>query len=262
MANTQSTLLTEIVDDHIFVLTLNSPSNRNSLQAPGLRDSLIQALDQLDSDPNLRVAIITGTGSSFCSGGDLNQLVNNDQTQTRLSMQANAWLYRRIALSDKLIIAGVNGHAYGAGLGLALLCDWVACSPTATFCSAFTRVGAMPDAGLFWSLPQRIGVPQARRLMLTGEAIDAHEAIRIGLADECLESTNTLAETLTIAKRFAHGPTRAYSRIKAGLRQVPMSLEQALAFQLDNAPALFRSNDFLEGAQAFFDKRQPNFTGT
>ena len=174
-------------------------------------------------------------------------------------MTRNAWLYRRIALSDKLIVAAVDGPAYGAGLGLATSCDLVVAGESAVFCCAFTRVGAMPDAGLFWSLPARVGVTRARKLMLWADEVRAQEAVAIGLADEQAPDGSALPLAWQLAQRVAQGPTRALGRIKAGLRQAPMSLEQALGYQLDNAPGLFASPDFREGAAAFLEKRKPRF---
>ena len=243
----------------VIQLTLNAPQIRNSLQAPGIYEGLMAGLEELEQDPGLRAAIITGAGGAFCSGGDLRQLAAGGEDEVRTRMTRNAWLYRRIALSDKLIVAAVDGPAYGAGLGLATACDLVVAGQTAVFCCAFTRVGAMPDAALFWSLPARVGVGQARRLMLWANEIKAAEAVAIGLADEHAAEGSALPLAQKLAQRIAQGPARPLGRIKTGLRQSPMTLEQALAFQLDNAPGLFASDDFQEGAAAFFEKRAPRF---
>lgn len=245
--------------DGVIQLTLNAPQIRNSLQAPGIYEGLMAGLEELEQDPGLRAAIITGAGGAFCSGGDLRQLAAGGEDEVRTRMTRNAWLYRRIALSDKLIVAAVDGPAYGAGLGLATACDLVVAGQTALFCCAFTRVGAMPDAALFWSLPARVGVGQARRLMLWANEIKAAEAVAIGLADEHAAEGSALPLAQKLAQRIAQGPARPFGRIKTGLRQSPMTLEQALAFQLDNAPGLFASDDFQEGAAAFFEKRAPRF---
>ena len=243
----------------VLQLTLNAPHVRNSLQAPGIYEGLMAGLEQLEQDSDLRAAVITGAGGAFCSGGDLRQLADLGEDEVRARMTRNAWLYRRIALSDKLLVAAVDGPAYGAGLGLAAACDVVVAGQSAAFCCAFTRVGAMPDAALFWSLPARVGVGQARRLMLWADEIKASEALAMGLADEHEPQGSALPPAHRVAQRIAQGPARALGRIKAGLRQSPMTLEQALGFQLDNAPGLFASDDFREGAAAFFEKRAPRF---
>ena len=245
--------------DGVIQLTLNVPRNRNSLQSPGVYEGLMAGLDELERNPRLRAAIITGAGGAFCSGGDLRTLAQGSGDEVRATMTRNTWLYRRIALSDKLVVAAVDGPAYGAGLGLAAACDWVVAGSTARFCCAFTRVGAMPDAALFWSLPARIGVPRARRMMLWATEVDGAEALASGLADDHAADGSALPLAQTWARKAAQGPIRAYGRVKAGLRQAPMSIEQALGFQLDNAPALFASAEFKEGSAAFFEKRKPRF---
>ncbi|HQD13961.1 MAG TPA: enoyl-CoA hydratase/isomerase family protein [Ottowia sp.] len=245
--------------DGVIQLTLNAPHNRNSLQSPGVYEGLVAGLDELERDTHLRVAIITGAGGAFCSGGDLRTLAQGSEDAVRASMTRNTWLYRRIALSDKLVLAAVDGPAYGAGLGLAAACDWVVAGSTARFCCAFTRVGAMPDAALFWSLPARVGVARARRMMLWATEVGGAEALVSGLADDHAADGSALPLAQAWAGKVAQGPIRAYGRVKAGLRQAPMSIEQALGFQLDNAPALFASQDFKEGSAAFFEKRTPRF---
>ena len=257
--STQAPVVVTERRDGVLCLTLNAPQNRNSLQTPGVYEGLVAGFDQLETDPMLRAAILTGAGGAFCSGGDLRALSAGTEGEVRARMMRNTWLYRRIALSDKLIVAAVDGPAYGAGLGLATACDWVVAGPTAVFCCAFTKVGAMPDAGLFWSLPRRVGTAQARRLMLWATEVRGADALAMGLADEHATEGSGLALAWTVAQNIASGPTRAYGRIKAGLREAPMDLEQALAFQLDNAPGLFASADFKEGAAAFFEKRAPRF---
>ena len=243
----------------VLLLTIDAPANRNSLSSPGVLKGLLEGLDVLERESELRCAIITGAGGSFSSGGDLHQLRTSTESDVRARMNANAWLYRRIALCEKLIIAAVDGPAFGAGMGLAACCDLVVAGESARFCCAFVRVGAMPDAGLFWSLPARVGVSKAKQLMLFAEEVGGEEAVAIGLADHFAATGSALPTAQAMAQRLTQGPGQAYGRIKAGLRQAPMSLEQALAFQLDNAPGLFASDDFKEGAAAFFEKRKPEF---
>lgn len=245
----------------VLTLLLNAPANRNSLSAPGMLEGLLAGLDELDADPDLRALVIGGAGGTFCSGGDLRLLAESSEPDIRTRMNQGAWLYRRIALSDKQVIAAVEGAAFGAGLGLACCCDFVVAARNARFCCAFVRVGAMPDAALFWSLPARVGLPKARRMMLFAEEIAGTDALGIGLADELAEADGALCAAQALAARLAHGPARAHARIKAGLRRAPMEIEDALAYQLDNAPGLFASADFREGAAAFFEKRKPVFRG-
>lgn len=245
----------------VLQITINSPSNRNSISTPGVLEGLHSGLDQLGRDDALRCAIITGAGGSFCSGGDLKQLSTNSEAETLARMTANATLYRRIANCEKTVIAAVDGAAYGAGLGLAACCDLIVAGETARFCCVFVRIGAMPDAGLFWSLPLRVGVAKARQLMLFADEINGTEAFAIGLADRIASSGSALPAAHDLAQRLVKGPGKAHARIKQGLRDASGSLEDALTFQLAHAPALFASDDFKEGVNSFFEKRKPTFSG-
>jgi enoyl-CoA hydratase/carnithine racemase len=247
-------------DGHL-VLTINAPHKRNSLSVPGVQEGLTAGLAELERDDELRCAIITGAGAAFCSGGDLAELSAGTEAETRARMTANTWLYRRIAHIDKLVIAAVDGPAFGAGLGLAACCDLIVAGATARFCCAFVRVGAMPDAALFWSLPARVGVANARRMMLFADELNGAQGLAMGLVDRHVPDGPALPAAVALAQQLANGPGRAYGRIKAGLRESPMALDRALGFQLDNAPGLFASADFKEGANAFFEKRKPVFRG-
>lgn len=254
------TLLVERTDG-VLTLTLNAPEVRNSLGAPGLQDALLEGLAELERDPKLGAMVITGAGGNFSSGGDLRKLGELTEAELRDRMSYGAWVYRRIALIDKPIIAAVEGAAFGAGLGLAACCDFVVAARSARFCAAFARVGAMPDAALFWSLPLRVGVTRARNMMCFAEEVSAAAGLASGLVDRIAEDGAACAEAQRLAGRMAAGPTRVFGKIKAGLRRAPMSIEDALAFQIDNAPPLFASADFKEGANAFLEKRKPVFRG-
>lgn len=254
----ESPVLAEVADG-VLTLTLNAPRKRNALSAPGLSEGLLAGLERLETEPALRCAVITGGEGLFCSGGDLDLLRSTPREDVAGMMRRNAWLYRRIAHSPKLVIAAVDGPAFGAGLGLACVCDVVIAGPQARFCCAFTRTGAMPDAALFWSLPARVGLARARQLMLWATELDASAAAGMGLADEAVATGSARQRAAELAGQVAHGPGLAYGRIKAGLRRGMMGLEQALEFQLDNAPGVFDSADFREGASAFLEKRSPRF---
>lgn len=252
-----SPLLVDVADG-VLTLTLNAPSKRNALSTPGVSEGLLAGLERLEVEPDLRCAVITGGDGIFCSGGDLDVLRSANREDVARMMHRNAWLYRRIAHSPKLVIAAVDGPAFGAGLGLACVCDVVVAGPKARFCCAFTRTGAMPDAALFWSLPARLGLAKARQLMLWATELDARAAVEVGLADEAV-ATSAGQRCAELARLVSKGPGLAYGRIKAGLRRGAMGLDQALDFQLDNAPGVFDSADFREGASAFLEKRSPRF---
>jgi hypothetical protein len=160
----------------VLTLTLNAPALRNSMAAPGLREALRSAVEDFARDPALHVLVLTGGGGVFSAGGDLRALKQLDAAALRDRLAEGAWLYRRLVMGEKPVISAVEGPAYGAGMGLAIVADTVVAAEGARFCSAFIRVGAMPDAALFWSLPSRVGQAKARDMMLYGEEIAAEEA--------------------------------------------------------------------------------------
>ncbi|MBV9522435.1 MAG: enoyl-CoA hydratase/isomerase family protein [Alphaproteobacteria bacterium] len=249
------------IEDGIMTATLNVPQMRNAISAPGMREGLTAAVDRFFEDDGLSVLILTGAGGAFSSGGNLNRLKEMDAATLRRTIENGSWLYRRIILGEKPVLAAVEGAAFGAGLGLAIACDTVVAARDARFCASFVRIGGFPDAALFWSLPWRVGPARARQLMMFGEEVGGEEAVRIGLADRLAEPGHALAEARRLAKALADGPPLAIGRIKGAIRQAPMSLEAALQLQLDNAPQLFSSEDFREGAAAFLEKRKPRFRG-
>jgi 2-(1,2-epoxy-1,2-dihydrophenyl)acetyl-CoA isomerase len=244
-----------------MALTINAPETRNSLTAPGVREALTEALQEFAGTSDLHVLVITGAGGVFSSGGDLNRLKDIDAIESRASQERSNWIVRQIVLGEKPVVSAVEGPAFGAGLGLAAASDLVVAAEGARFCSAFVRIGAIPDFGLFWSLPFRVGPARARQMMLLGEEIDSAEALRLGLADRLVPKGEALAEARKLAERLANGPPLAIRRIKALARYAPMDIERGLQVQLDNAPQLFGSEDFHEGARAFLEKRKPVFRG-
>ena len=253
-------VLTELVDG-VLTVTLNAPHLRNSMAAPGLKAGLHGAVERFAGDDDARVLVITGAGGAFSAGGDLRQLRELDPGALRQRLAKGAGLFRTIVQGEKPVIAAVEGPAFGAGLGLATACDTVVAARTARFCAAFVRVGAMPDAALFWSLPWRVGPAKARDLMLYADELDGETAVRIGLADRLAEPGHALPEAQRLARRLADGPSVALRRIKTTIRHAPMTFDQAAAAELDNAPQVFATADFREGAQAFLDKRKPRFSG-
>lgn len=249
------------MDGGVMTVTLNAPRLRNSMAAPGLKTALHAAVERFAVHDTARVLVLTGAGGAFSAGGDLKQLRELDPIALRQRLAHGAKLFRCIVQGEKPVIAAVEGPAFGAGLGLVAACDVVVAARDARFCAAFVRVGAMPDAALFWSLPWRVGPAKARDLMMFADELDGVEAVRIGLADRLVEPGQALAEAQRLACRLVEGPSIALRRIKATIRHAPMSFDQALQAELDNAPQIFATEDFREGAQAFLEKRKPRFQG-
>ncbi|MGE0386374.1 MAG: enoyl-CoA hydratase/isomerase family protein [Gammaproteobacteria bacterium] len=254
--------MTELIqierDGAVAVLTMNQPERRNAFSV-ALRNTLMEALTDLNGDPACRAIVLTGAGAHFSGGGDIKSF--NEQTVTegrqRLKTGSSRLMPLMIA-GAKPIVAAVEGYAYGAGLALAAACDYVVAAREASFSCAFIRMGFVPDLGLMWTLPRRIGLGRARRYMMTGKPFDAVQAEAMGLVDELVPQGGALAQARTVAAELAQAPTLAIELIKAGLAD---GLDDVLRHEIDYQSVLLQSEDHAEGKRAFFEKRPPKFTG-
>lgn len=244
----------------VTLVTLNEPDTRNAL-TPRLRDALLDVVGAAMADDGCRALVLTGAGTAFCAGGDLSSLPNHDPAATRRRLARSHELVRLLIGGPKPVIAAVNGPAVGAGLSIAAACDFVLAADTARFGAVFGKVGLMADMGLLWTLPQRIGMPATRRILLTAATLDAEAALAVGLADERVAADRLAEEALRLARSIADAPPLAVAATRALLARGPASLDQMLAGELDQQTLLFSSQDFLEGRAAFRERRAPVFLG-
>lgn len=242
----------------VAVLTLNEPEKRNALSTR-LTDALAEALIALDGDADCRAAVITG-GRHFCSGGSLDGL-NTSGLAMRADMRRGHRIVRSIMAGRLPVVACVEGAAFGAGLALAAACDVVVADPKAKFGAVWGKVGIMPDWAALQTLPLRMGVPRARRMMLFSEVLDAPAALDCGLVDELVTEGAALDMALARAAALADAAPGAVSAIRTGLARFPQPLEQLLEWEADTQALLIASPDFAEGRNAFFEKRFARFTG-
>jgi enoyl-CoA hydratase/carnithine racemase len=196
------------------------PEKKNAF-TPEMLESLLEYLGTFLADSELRVAIITGSGDSFCAGADLGDL---GATRTPLQhkehlqngVQAVARLMNRI---DKPIIAAVNGIAIGAGMDLSVMCDMRIASDRARFREPFVEIGLVPGDGSCYFLPRLVGLAKAFELLITTDYVAAHEAARIGLVNEVVEHANLMTRTTEMAHRIAKLPQDAVRLTKRALYQ-------------------------------------------
>lgn len=246
----------------VAVATINAYEMRNSMGAPGVRDAMIAAQEKFENDPALRVMVITGAGGVFSAGGNLGALKElRDVDKIRQRLKGGGPLLEGILTSSKLYIAAVEGPAFGAGLGLATACDMVVAAEGARFCAAQIRVGAAPDGSLWWSLPFRVGLGRARRILLTGEEVNLDDALNMGMVDVKAEKGGALAVAIKHAERLAAGPPLAQATIKKMFVDLPYDLIERLEVERETAAQSFASDDFHEGASAFLEKRKAVFKG-
>src|SRR5271169_1096386 len=258
----------------IAYVTLNRPDRLNALNDPLVED-LRRAAAAIESNQDIRAALLTGAGRAFCAGADLlgdSPLDNSPAQPTlsstgeriRASMQkhfnpmVSAWYHLRVPL-----VVAVNGVAAGAGVSLALLGDIVLAARSAKFLQLFApKLGLIPDLGSTFYLPRLVGTARAKGLTLLGDALSAADAVQWGLIWACVEDEVLLEQAEIMARRFAAGPTQAFRRIKKIFNRQPAPvLSDQLALEAEHQAALGDTKDFAEGVAAFRDKRSPNFSG-
>ncbi len=251
----------------IAYVTINRPEVMNAV-GPEQQEELVQAWCDYRDDPDVWVAILTGSGDrAFCAGADLTTYTPllGERDMYDLRQDANRFGFGGITRGLEIwkpIIAAVNGFAMGGGLELALACDIRLASENAQFgCSEVRRGFHHCDGGTV-RLPLIVGLGNALKMQLTGEAIDAQEALRIGLVCEVCEP----AALMPAAERYAHtimrnGPLGVRSAKESMIRGLGRVLEDALRMENLLFSTLSRSVDFMEGPQAFAEKRDPVWKG-
>jgi 2-(1,2-epoxy-1,2-dihydrophenyl)acetyl-CoA isomerase len=246
-------------------LTLNRPEKLNAF-AGTMREEILDGLKELGNDESLRVIVITGAGRGFCSGADVGYLARllekKDAAAFEQLLDAGRSVVKRIRKLSIPVIAAVNGPAAGGGLNLALACDIRVASESATFGQTFSKIGLVPDWGGVHFLPRLVGESKAMELMMTGEMIDAAEALRLGLVSRVVPADRLEAETSALAETLASRPPRSIRLIKRGVyNSLGQTLAQNLDSEVESQLRCFRTKDVREGVSAFFEKRAPEFTG-
>ena len=267
----------------VLIVTLHDPATRNAINGE-MAGEFFEALERFEDDPELRVLLLTGTEPSFCSGANVRGFNRSIQAREERSggQAGRPWgsmearyvrrfdaessrapeMVLRLQELQKPTIAAVNGHAIGAGMGLALACDIRVSAEKATFSEAFVRMGLIPADGSCWNLPRLIGVSNTLLLQYTGDRVDGQEALRMGLVSKVVSDDQLLESALELATRIAQGATRSQSLIKYLVRQ---GTDQSFREHLDLAHVAQdqarTTEDHREAVQAFLEKRPPAFRG-
>ena len=255
--------------DHITTITLNAADLRNPISDLPTVNALIDALMAADGDPEIRAVILTGAGSAFSSGGNLKTMQPGKGLRGH-SPQETIANYRagiqRIPLTfaslEVPIIAAVNGPAIGAGLDLACMCDVRIAGASARFAESFVKLGIVPGDGGAWLLRRIVGESKAMEMSLTGDMIDAAEALRIGLVSRVVADDELMQEAQALAGRIAANPPAAVRLTKKLIR---LARNDDIAGVLDASAAMqaaaHETSDHAEAVSAFLEKRSPHFTG-
>ena len=258
------TILVSVLDG-VAVLTLHRPEKLNAL-AGDMRDRLIEALDRVAATPDVRVLVITGAGKGFCSGGDVQHMVDLKSRHAGFEelsplLEAGRAIVTRLAAFPFPVIAAVNGVAAGAGCNLALACDVRLASSEARFGETFVRIALHPDWGGTYHLPQLAGTAAAMDLCWTGDVIDAEDALRLGLVQRVFPAAEFEARWREYAARLAAAPATSVRAIKRTLlASRHATLEQCLAAEAAAQSECWGSADSSEGLSAFVQKRAAKFS--
>jgi enoyl-CoA hydratase/carnithine racemase len=251
-------------DENVAVLTINRPEARNAF-SPEMIRLWREHLEEARRDDGVTVIVVTGTGDTFCSGGDI-----RDMAEGKLrSWDMKRFLWEgvhRIILTledlDKPVIAAINGAAMGAGMDMAIMCDLRVCSDRAKLGESYIQMGLIPGDGGAWFLPRLVGVSKALELLLTADAIDAGQALSLGIVNRVVPHESLMEETMKLARRIAQKPPLAVRMMKRAVYQGTTStLRSHLDYISSQMSLLSETADHLEAAQAFLEKRKPVFTG-
>ena len=246
-------------------IALNRPESKNGL-TDAVNAALIEALDGAASDKAIRCVVVTGKGGNFCSGLDLKTMAAGgmggmDNVEEHMRKYFHG-LIRAVRRVEKPVVALVDGAAVGYGCDLALACDLRIGTERTRFGEVFVKRGLMPDGGGTWSLPRLVGVGKALEMMFTGDMVGGDEAHRLGLVTRVIPSAEAEQQTWEFAKRLAAGPPLVHAWIKRAVYAAQSTdLDVALENEVRGQMQLLRSKDFFEGIAAFFQKRDPKFTG-
>lgn len=251
-----------VVEDRDTVrwLIIESAERRNAIASHEWSRLATVFLEFEASDQ--RVLVITGAGEDFCSGADLSGTADEGLFERLEGMGDVHAAVRAFHDISKPTIAAVDGVAVGAGMNLALGCDFVIATDRARFAEIFVKRGLTVDFGGTWILPRLVGLQRAKELALTGRVIGGAEAADIGLALEAVEADELVSRVNVLAAQLAVGAPRAQAFIKQGMNQSSeMSLDQALTYESHAQAMCLTSDDAKEGFRAFLEKRDPNFGG-
>jgi len=252
------------VADGLATVVLNRPDALNALNMQ-LKEELAEVWRRLADDTEARAVLVTGAGRAFSTGGDIKQMDPDRGTETTRRRMAK--LTREVVIPlarlDKPVVAAVNGHAHGLGLGIALACDVIYAGESAVLSLAFTRVGLAPDGATSYMLTRAVPLNVAKELMFSGRRLSATEAKEIGLVNEVLPDDDLMTAARELALGFANGATIALCAAKRVLNEASIhSIEEIAELEAFGQAVAMTSEDHREGITAFAEKRKPNFTGT
>jgi enoyl-CoA hydratase len=258
----ETPLLVDKRDDHIAVVTLNRPHKLNALNAD-LRRRLREAFDTLAEDEDVRAVVIHGAGEkAFVAGADISEFAARTPEEQR-AVYSGRRIYETVADFPKPVIAAIHGYCIGGGCELALACDVRVADPSARLSQAEIRIGLLPGGGGTQRLARLVGRGWTTIMSLTGDFVDAEEALRIGLVDVLVDQEGDhVARAIELAGRMTRWSPVALRLAKDAIRAAfELPLSEGLLYEKERFLDAFASQDGREGVSAFVEKREPTFRG-
>lgn len=271
-------ILTQVDEHGIATVTLNRPQAKNAFTTP-MQMHMVQLFHDLGRDPGVRVVILTGAGDAFCTGGDVKALGAPDLSDPIAQKWANEPVWTdaegrldrlnyfvqaslKLHQMGKPTIAMMRGAIAGAGVSLALACDFRIAARSAFWVTSFTRIGTSGDFGISYFLTKLVGPSKAMELLMLGDRLTAEQSDALGLLTRLVEVDGLVAETQAFARRLAAGPPVALRGIKQNVQAaLDENVERAIAIESRNMVRSRLTQDAKEAMAAFADKREPKFKG-
>ncbi|MES2398781.1 MAG: enoyl-CoA hydratase [Pseudomonadota bacterium] len=245
-----------------LILTISNPEFRNAL-GPEIYSAGVEALNAAENNPDIRSVVITGEGSMFCAGGNLQRLQGNRREPKEVQAQSidslHSWI-DSIRTYPKPVIAAVEGAAAGAGFSLALACDFCVAADNAVFVMSYSTVGLSPDGGGSWSLARALPRPLASELLMAGERIGAQRLFDFGLVNRVTGAGSAMTEALKLAERLNARAPNALASIKELINDAAANtLGEQLNSERDHFVENLHDSNGGEGISAFLEKRTPQY---
>lgn len=245
---------------HVARLLINRPDKRNAIDH-AVRQQLTEALGALLGDNTVRAIVFGGAQGVFSAGGDVPSMVGLSEEQARARMQHIHVLCRLVAGAGVPVVSAIEGIGAGAAVGLALMGDRIVVGEGTKILFPFLKLGLAPDWGQLLTLPRRVGLPVARRILSEGAPVNGTEAHRIGLADTLVADAQVMGTAVAQAGELALLPREAFARMKARLNHPSSSLAEELSREETDQAVCLLGDEFVEGHDAYVNKRTADFVG-
>ncbi|MDJ0888030.1 MAG: enoyl-CoA hydratase/isomerase family protein [Desulfobacterales bacterium] len=249
------------INDHIAVITLNRPENRNSMTAE-LLTAFHAAVTRVQREHDVRCVIITGSGPNFCAGADFKSVLGEGDRLPHENFRALYLPFLAVADIEPPVIAALNGHAIGGGFGLALICDLRVANMQAKFGANFTRLGFHSGMAVTHMLPRLIGLPRANELLLSGRLVSGARAADLGIVNYAEEPTEVMPRALKLAREIAACAPAVVRMMKRSIyRDLDWAPWATAELDAHLQSRTFEMEDAREGVAALLEKREPVFKG-